>query len=78
MHLLCSGRAFNTGLFGVRNRPAAIAILKRWAYDLRDPGHEEYDVRIVLACRRAACLHPSIETGGTPMRSCVLLTDSRH
>ena len=43
----CSGRAFNTGLFGVRNRPAAIAILKRWAYDLRDPTHEEYDVSVL-------------------------------
>ena len=38
------GRAFNTGVFGVRNRPATLAALHAWLDFLTDPGRQEYKV----------------------------------
>ena len=53
------GRAWNTGVFAVRNRPSTLATLAKWRDLLLDPARSSVTVRLLLLLQQLLLLFES-------------------
>ena len=53
------GRAYNTGVFAVRNRPGALGTLAKWRDLLLDPARSSVTVRLLLLLQQLLLLFES-------------------